>query len=104
MNVNMVTVAIAAVGLVAQQQLRFLGAKYRSKALRRLVEVRPRKPDAARRIWVESGSLAAVAKAFNTVNTENVRAGTQFIHPGIVDLAAHAPIGGRNDNYAMPRR
>jgi len=59
MNVNMVTVAIAAVG---------------------------------------------VAKAFNTVYTENVRAGTQFIHPGIVDLAAHAPIGGRNDNYAMPHR
>jgi hypothetical protein len=76
MNLNVVAVAIAPVGLIAQQHLRLLAAKYRRKASRRLIEIRPRKPDPARRIRVERGSISTVgvAQTFNPVNTENASA------------------------------
>jgi hypothetical protein len=99
-------VAVAAIALIAQQQLRVFGTKYRRETLRCLVDVGPRKPDAARRVIVEDGPVTAVgiAEAFNALNTENVCTGTKFIYAGAVDLITHTSIGSCDDNYPMSRR
>jgi hypothetical protein len=55
MDLHMIAVAVAAVTVIAEQQIRVFKAKYLGEPPRRLIEVRSPEPDPSGRIRVDTG-------------------------------------------------
>ncbi len=104
MHLHMVAMSVAAVSLIAEQQFCVFFPKYVGESPRRVIEIGSAKPDPSRWIRVEIGTVATirVAKALDPVDSENARAGAQFIQPRIIFCVMHAPVGRGDDDNAMP--
>lgn len=102
----MIPVPIAAVGLIAQQELCVLVTKNGGQPLCCRFDLGPREPDPAGRVRVEDRPVATVgvAKALDAVHAENACAREQFVHAGVVVLVAHASVRRGHEDYPMPRR
>lgn len=108
MHLHVVAVAVAAVGLIAEQQVSVLLAEDSGQPLGGLVDVGPPEPDPPGRVRGELGVLRAVAtvrisQAFDPVCPENRRARAQFGQPDAVVFVADPPVRGNHDDHPMAR-
>ena len=78
MHLHMIPVAVAAVPLIAEQQIRAFLAQYGREPLGGLIDIRASEPDPSRWVRVEHRAVAAVgvAEALDPMRSKNACAGT----------------------------
>lgn len=103
MHLDMISVAVAAVGRVAEQQVRVFLAEDRRESLRRFLDVRSPEAHPSRWIRVEQRAVTAVgvAEALDPIDTQNAGARLQFVQAETTFVVLNPPVGRGDDDHAM---
>jgi len=103
---HMVAMAVAALRVVAQQQVRMLIPQQGSKLSRSFLNVRAREPGPARRILEQDRSVPAVrvAQMHGLIRTKNRGTCPQLLQPppmAMIRAGPHLTVAGRHDDHPM---
>jgi hypothetical protein len=104
---NVVAMAVAAVRVVTQQQVRVLLRKQGGKPSCRFLNVRPREPCPARWVLVQDRPVPAVrvAEVHGPVRAEDRGARAQLLQPpALLRAVLHVTIAGHDDDHPMTLR
>jgi hypothetical protein len=104
---DVVAVAVAALRVVAQQQVRVLFGQQGGEPPRRLTDVRPREPGPARRVLEQDRPVPAVrvAEVHGLVRAEDRRARPQLLQPPALTRARpHVTVAGHDDDHPVAPR
>jgi hypothetical protein len=104
---DVVAMTVAALRVIAQQQVRVLFREQSGELPRRFPHVRPREPRPARRVLVQHRPVPAVriAEMHDPVRAEDRGARAQLLQPpALIRAGPHVTIAGHDDDHPMTIR